>query len=245
MKINKFKSLLVAVCSFIATSLWSESQCMEQIRNDESDRHINNYQTEISAGSIVSFAGEVAPYGWLLCDGSQYYSREYPNLYEVIKTKYVPANEQLNFIQFNEINDNKKFRVPDLRGRVIVGVDGDKGCITSNNTLGASGGEEKHQLTVDEIPSHNHNYDYLVNTNNYLVPQGEFYGIVYDPLSRSTSSVGRDQPHNNMQPYLVLNYIINTGVCAQELRDLLTNLRGEIDKLKSACAKARIVFDGL
>jgi microcystin-dependent protein len=233
MKTNKFKLLSIAICCLIP-ALWSGIQCMEdQIKND------------VPAGSICSFAGEKAPNGWLLCDGAQYSSREYPRLYEVVKTKYVPAHEELRVLRFNADNDYKLFYVPDLRGRVIVGIDGGAGRVTSNNTLGASGGEEKHQLTVDELASHSHTTKFKYDK---FYAQGT-YRAIWDQATDSNvtiGSTGGDKPHNNMQPYQVLNYIINVGR-NDRFQDEIQQLKMEIKELKigqQGCAKAWVVFDG-
>jgi microcystin-dependent protein len=162
----------------------------------------------VPIGSILPFSGEIAPTGWLLCDGKQYTSQDYPDLYEVIKTKYIPSSEQWVF-KANEVHPVKIFYVPDLRGRVIVGIDGGKGRVTSNNTLGASGGEEKHKLTIEELASHNHNMG-LKYEHIYALGQGCLATNLTSP-NLSTHNSGGDKPHNNMQPYICLNYIINTG----------------------------------
>ncbi len=111
MRINKLNLLSIAACCLVS-ALWSESKCMEQIRNYEPIRHINNYQTELSAGSIVSFAGEVAPHGWLLCDGQQYSNQRYPELYEVVREKYVSGESWV-------IEANSAYSDP-IRGMILI-----------------------------------------------------------------------------------------------------------------------------
>ena len=231
MKTNKLKLLSIAICCLFL-SLWSKAQCAdEQRRND--DPIIRNNQTELSAGIIISFAGEVAPGGWLLCNGQQCSSQEYPELYKVIKTKYVPPQEELNVLRHNANEDKvyKLFYVPDLRGRVIVGVDGVTGRVTNNNALGASGGEESHILTVSELARHNH---LIVDANAHAgsLPLSTMLGSSGSNLKNVAPSqeTGGDQPHNNMQPYLVLNYIINTGKFNN--RPELNRQENEIDQLK-------------
>jgi microcystin-dependent protein len=212
MKTNKLKLLPIAICSLVA-ALWSEAQCMDppQIREDEP---IRNHQTKtVPTGSIMSFAGEVAPHGWTLCDGRETDSKKHPELYEIIGTKYVPDREIGFVTQSNARHKKKIFYIPDLRGRVIVGVDGGAGRVMSNNTLGASSGEENHQITVPELPIHSHQkFDAITGSLAFpatAVLSGRNPNLL---CSAFTENTGGDKPHNNMQPYQVLNYIICNGV---------------------------------
>lgn len=198
MKINKFKDISVAICCLL-TALWAEINGAEEQRDEP-------------AGIINSFAGEMAPDGWLLCNGQEYNSREYPRLYEVVKTRYVLANEELRVLRHNAENNFKLFCVPDLRGRVIVGVDGGAGRVTFNNTLGAIGGEEMHKLTIAELASHPHKMFDAITGSRSLPATAVLSGTNPNLLcSAYTEEAGGDQPHNNMQPYQILNYIISTG----------------------------------
>jgi microcystin-dependent protein len=147
-------------------------------------------------GSIIMYGGPAAPLGWLLCDGSTYSNSLYPNLSAILTNTYggTPG------IDFN---------VPNLQGRVPIGVGTAVGATGATaKTLGQTGGEETHTLTVPEMPSHAHSgvADSAQNTyapgNGIPVPQAYYNGI--------TTPAGGDQPHNNLQPYIVLNYIIKT-----------------------------------
>jgi len=187
---------------------------------------------------------------WLLCNGRQVSSLQYPELYAVVGEKYAPENIKSFLIERNSAAMlEKTFYLPDLRGRVIVGVDYGTGRITSNNILGATGGTESVILTVDQLAEHHHSLP---------APRGIGNGVTcniggsYTSSSLITAPSGGNQPHNNMQPYMCLNYIINTGKmnnpAAPNMQiERINQLEQEIRELKIAqrgCAKAWVVFDG-
>jgi microcystin-dependent protein len=145
------------------------------------------------AGAIAAYAGANAPDGWLLCDGSNVSRKSYPLLFAAIGTAYGAGD------------GSTTFGLPDLRGRVPMGI-------SSSHALASKGGEEMHKLTVSEMPSHKHgtnisviNYgstDYETHTSEW---SSKWKGMF------STNEAGGDQPHNNMQPYLTVHYVISTG----------------------------------
>jgi len=98
------------------------------------------------AGAIMAYAGTTAPDGWLLCDGASKLVSEFNDLHTAIGYQY--GGSGLNF------------NVPDLRGRVPVGLDNmggtDAGRLSVANTRGGSGGTETHTLTSAQIPAHSH-----------------------------------------------------------------------------------------
>lgn len=89
------------------------------------------------AGDLKSTARAEAPDGWLLCDGSPVSRATYKDLFAAIGTTY-GAGDGVN-----------TFNIPDLRGRVPVGVDGAAGRLSENDTLGKSGGHRN-------MPAHSH-----------------------------------------------------------------------------------------
>lgn len=96
-------------------------------------------------GEIKIWPIAAPPNRFLNCDGALYSRSEYPNLFNAIGTT------------FNQPGDpGTGFRVPDGRGRTIMGVDGSAGRLSANDTLGKSGGKETAALSVSNLPVHNH-----------------------------------------------------------------------------------------
>lgn len=151
----------------------------------------------VPAGVLFATARAAAPGGYLLCDGAVVSRTDYAALFAAIGTAYNTGGEA-----------GTDFRLPDLRGRVPVGVDGAAGRLTANDALGNAAGAEKHQLTVAELAAHSHAY-------NAPLLYDELRGTVFSNVARiqnlvNTGSTGGDQPHNNMQPFQVVNWIIKT-----------------------------------
>lgn len=98
------------------------------------------------------------------------------------------------------------------RGRMVVGVGegevDDNGQSLTARSLGDTGGEEAHIITVDEMPSHSHGLPRALNelNNNYIRGVGEGGEGVGFTYSINSGITGGNQPHNNMPPYLGLLY---------------------------------------
>lgn len=93
------------------------------------------------------------------------------------------------------------------------------------NEIGKTGGEKTHTLTVDEMPSHTHNiYGALTGENKSITNTGNDWGLTTKDWSRDmATNTGGDQPHNNLQPYIVVNYIIKYH------REIITNLISSVE----------------
>lgn len=89
------------------------------------------------AGIVMPFAGSTAPQGYLLCDGSAVSRDTYSELFAAIGTVYGSGD------------GSTTFNVPDLSGRVVLGV-------SQSHALGTTGGEAAHTLTEQELPAHSH-----------------------------------------------------------------------------------------
>lgn len=177
-------------------------------------------------GAIVPFGGTTPPLGTLLCDGSAVSRVTYAALFAAIGTTYGAGD------------GSTTFNLPNLKGRVPVGAGTDTNGITY--TRGQTGGEPTHKLTTPEMPSHSHKY---VNTPN---SSGTFSDWVPTTSMnqitdyRNTTSTGGDQPHNNMQPFVVTNFIIVwAGGVSQAQIDVFSGaVQANADRAAAAAATA-------
>jgi microcystin-dependent protein len=162
-------------------------------------------------GMLSPFAGSSAPDGWLLCHGQAVSQTTYATLFALIGSTYDVTSPGAG-----------NFRVPDLRGRVVAGVDNmggtDAGRLSWQNTLGTvgpssistDGGTQTHTLITSEIPSHSHTLtaafaDTAQAINNVGTTWGSLSGATQ---TKTSSDTGGGGAHNNMQPTILLNYII-------------------------------------
>lgn len=176
----------------------------------------------VPTGTVNPYAGASAPSGWLLCYGQAVSRTTYAALFAILGTTYGSGD------------GSTTFNLPDLRGRVIAGQD-DMGGTSANrltglsggvdgDTLGAAGGAESHTLTEAQLAAHRH---FVVsNVTNGVTPsssnqicrtKGDGSDANYSLVAGSTdatlgrtSSSGSGQAHNNVQPTIILNYIIKT-----------------------------------
>jgi microcystin-dependent protein len=156
------------------------------------DVYAERFIGAIPAGCIMPYAGATAPTGWLIADGSAVSRTTYADLFAVVGETYGAGD------------GSTTFNVPDLRGKIPVG----KSTETEFNTLGKTGGEKTHQLTVEELAAHTHSIQAYAPGGGGN-PQGiQAVSTPYVSYVGSTGSIGSDTPHNNLQPYITLNYII-------------------------------------
>jgi len=163
--------------------------------------------TGFFSGMLMPYAGASAPSGWLLCYGQAISRTTYADLFTAIGTVYGVGD------------GSTTFNLPDLRGRVVAGQD-DMGGSSANlltnqtgglngDTLGATGGAETHILTTDQIPAHTHTESRKTLTFGTFQTGGSGSAANSQGTTNpNTGSTGGGLAHNNVQPTIILNYII-------------------------------------
>lgn len=148
-------------------------------------------------GSITMFGGSSAPSGWLICDGSSLLRASYAALFTVIGVVYGSA-------------DGTHFTLPDLRGRVGLGVGDSTATGHTAHTLGQVGGEETHTMTTGELVAHTHTTKGKNTTAGAATTLFVTGNTETQTVDAATSSTGSGTPFNELPPYVGLNYIIKS-----------------------------------
>lgn len=180
----------------------------------------------VPTGTVAMYITTTAPTGWLNCDGTAVSRSTYAGLFTIIGTTYGAGD------------GSTTFNVPDMRGRVPAGYDSGNtsGRLTVAATGGASaaalnnsGGEQAHTLATTELAAHSHSVPDpghshgMVSGNGVvsspgvnLLGTGGAVSISTDTVATvqtgitSTTNTGGGNSHNNVQPTLIVNYIIKT-----------------------------------
>ena len=182
-------------------------------------------QRYVPAGTVLPFAGATAPDGFLLCQGQAVSRATYANLFNAIGATYGAGD------------GSTTFNVPDLRGRVPAGKDDMGGTpinrLTSagsgivGTTLGAAGGGETVTLTSGQMPSHSHGVNDPSHAHQFVsgnstpasvtgrAGQGDGINVYNQGTTSSFTGIsiqnaGGGGAHNNVQPTIILNYVIST-----------------------------------
>ena len=158
-------------------------------------------------GNVIMFGGNFPPNGWAFCQGQLLSIANYDTLFNLIGTTYGGDGVQT-------------FGLPDLRGRVPIHMG--QGGGLSPYVIGQMAGVENVTVTSQQMPAHSHSLAVSSNvaTNavpaSGLIPGQQTGGNLYAPasaadtnLSASTVGIGGgSQPHDNLQPYLSVNFCI-------------------------------------
>ena len=168
--------------------------------------NLNNIENGIATanitGSITMYAGTTAPDGWLICDGSAISRTDYADLFSVIGTTYGTGD------------GSTTFNIPNLKGRVPVGLNTSD---TDFDTLGETGGGKQILIPMQwysgfvdmryngnvNIPNwENYRKDATGNTQSLSTPETSTTAVM------GTNEVSKQDTNGNLQPYIVMNYII-------------------------------------
>lgn len=160
---------------------------------DVIEKLVANAYSEIMTG-IIGYCFPVVtgnlPVNCLWLEGGIHAREDYPVLYSVLDAVFIV--------------DADNFTLPDMRSRVPVAAGAGAGL--STYTVNQTGGEEAHQLTVSELPSHQHS---LISSVSVIVAPGAIPVDVSTGIPASgTGFTGSDVPHNNIQPFLALRWAV-------------------------------------
>jgi microcystin-dependent protein len=156
-------------------------------------------------GQIMLFAGNFAPVGWALCNGQLMSISQNSALFAILGTTYGGDGVTT-------------FGLPDLRGRVPLHFGQGPGL--GNYTLGEKAGVEAVTLTTQQMPIHGHAFTPGCSTDppNAQTPENsvpaqldtQVYGSEANAAMRpgNSTNAGGSQPHDNLQPYLCVTFII-------------------------------------
>ncbi len=147
---------------------------------------------------IRVFSFNFAPKGWALCNGQLLPINQNQALFSLLGTTYGG-------------NGQTTFALPNLQGKVPIHVG-------SGFTLGQTGGEQAHTVSINEMPMHTHVANAASVNGTVGLPLGNLPGPYANGYSTPTAltslapatvtNVGGSQPHQNMQPFLTLNFSI-------------------------------------
>jgi microcystin-dependent protein len=154
-------------------------------------------------GQVLAVGFNFAPVGWATCNGALQSISENSTLYNLIGTTYGGDGVQT-------------FGLPDLQGRIPI-HQGSNGV--STYVIGAKGGVENVTITLNQFPTHTHSLlgssaDASSNLPGNNVPGSSVsaYTTVAPSIAMNNSMIGSSgggsQPHSNLQPFLVLNWVI-------------------------------------
>ncbi len=157
-------------------------------------------------GEIRMFAGTFAPQGWALCQGQLLAISENDALFSLLGTIYGGDGQTT-------------FALPDLRGRIPIHYGSGPGL--SAHPIGSKAGSEQVTLTVAQLPSHTHDPQNATNSAGTtpapvggvpaVAPVSAYGGPADTDLGApvtSTAAAGNGQAHQNLMPYLCVNFII-------------------------------------
>lgn len=194
--------------------LFSDASDSGNLKKDTVQGILDLVPAGVPSGSLMPYAGTSAPSGWLFSYGQAVSRTTYADLFTAISTTYGAGD------------GSTTFNLPDLRGNVVAGKD-DMGGVSSNkltglsggvdgDNLGDTGGSESHLLLSSEsgVPAHTHPYVDRYNVNDNVFANGTANRKntlnSINTTTSANSAANAASAHNNVQPTIILNYIIKT-----------------------------------
>jgi microcystin-dependent protein len=191
------RTFLGRMAAFVAATAWF---------GRAPDAHAATQGTEPFVGEIMLVSWNYPPKGWAFCNGQLLSISQNQALFSLLGTTYGG-------------NGVTTFALPDLRGRVPVHFGQGPGL--SSRSLGERAGETAHTLTPQEVPIHGHGIQASSGIATSVLPAGMFparnaaslpqYALASGDVAMAAGMVGTTgggQPHENAQPFLVINFAI-------------------------------------
>jgi microcystin-dependent protein len=192
----------------------------------------------LPAGAIVEWTGATAPANWLLCRGQAVSRVGYASLFAAIGTTYGAGD------------GSATFNIPAHNGRVAVGFDSAQ---TEFNALGKTGGSKTHTLTAQELPDHAHGA--AGGTGTTAIGTGDVKtrsqgpgdaafrtaATVHASGGWGSAAIAGSREHNNLSPYIAVNFIIKTSNGDTPGDSQLTDRVGVVEGAAAAVGLVRVI----
>jgi microcystin-dependent protein len=220
--LNAAKYQTSAPSSPVTGQIWIDSDASASVINTNDFLLKADFDLQsIPIGGVTQYAGATSPSAnWAICDGTAVSRTTYATLFARIGTTYGVGN------------GTTTFNLPNVKGKVIAGLDSTQ---TEFDALAETGGAKTHTLTSAEMPSHTHiqnAHGHVVSANSFAgdleITMGPVGGdgnkySVSDSINDASSTTaniyarnttatnqntGSGGAHNNLQPYIVMNYLI-------------------------------------
>lgn len=184
------------VLDYLAANYYTKSEVDDLLTALQDQIDALQAQSE-PIGTIKIWPSDTIPSDYLACRGQPLSTATYPDLFALIGYTFGGAGSS--------------FSLPNLMGRFPVGLNTADGQM---DTIGETGGESVHILTVAEIPTHAHDITVQyrdsgaldAGTGPVIIPRVS--GTAGTNYTKTTVSTGSGDPHNNMPPFLTVNFII-------------------------------------